>query len=52
MKVMILRFSGRPQTPSPWPAWIRLFGVTMAERGVNQVVSVELAEAARMQDVG
>ena len=28
----------------------RLFGVTMAERGVSQIVSVELAE--RLLDVG
>ncbi len=26
----------------------RLFGVTMAERGVSQIVSVELAEAERL----
>jgi chromosome segregation protein len=30
----------------------RLFGVTMAERGVSQIVSVELAEAERMLEVG
>ena len=27
----------------------RLFGVTMAERGVSQLVSVDLARAARMR---
>jgi chromosome segregation protein len=26
----------------------RLYGVTMAERGVSQIVSVELAEAERL----
>ena len=30
----------------------RLFGVTMAERGVSQIVSVELAEAERMSEAG
>ena len=30
----------------------RLFGVTMAERGVSQIVSVELAEAERLAAVG
>ncbi len=30
----------------------RLFGVTMAERGVSQIVSVELAEAERLLEVG
>jgi chromosome segregation protein len=30
----------------------RLFGVTMAERGVSQLVSVELAEAERMLEAG
>ncbi len=30
----------------------RLFGVTMAERGVSQLVSVELAEAERLLEVG
>ncbi len=30
----------------------RLFGVTMAERGVSQIVSVELAEAERMLEAG
>jgi len=29
----------------------RLFGVTMAERGVSQLVSVDLRQAAAMQDV-
>ncbi|MGH6717534.1 MAG: hypothetical protein ACREDC_15215, partial [Bradyrhizobium sp.] len=28
----------------------RLFGVTMAERGVSQLVSVDLEEAAKMLD--
>jgi chromosome segregation protein len=27
----------------------RLFGVTMAERGVSQLVSVDLAHAARLR---
>ena len=30
----------------------RLFGVTMAERGVSQLVSVELAEAERLAEAG
>ena len=30
----------------------RLFGVTMAERGVSQIVSVELVEAERLLEVG
>ena len=30
----------------------RLFGVTMAERGVSQLVSVDLAEAEKFLDVG
>ncbi len=30
----------------------RLFGVTMAERGVSQIVPVELAEAERLLEVG
>ncbi len=30
----------------------RLFGLTMAERRVNQVVSVELADAERMLEAG
>ncbi len=30
----------------------RLFGVTMVERGVSQIVSVELAEAERLLEVG
>ena len=30
----------------------RLFGVTMAEKGVSQIVSVELAEAERLLEVG
>jgi chromosome segregation protein len=30
----------------------RLFGVTMAERGVSQIVSVELAEAERILEAG
>ena len=30
----------------------RLFGVTMAERGVSQIVSVELAEAERFAEAG
>jgi chromosome segregation protein len=28
----------------------RLFGVTMAERGVSQIVSVQLAEAERLAE--
>ena len=30
----------------------RLFGVTMAERGVSQMVSVDLATAERIRDAG
>ncbi|RBP05131.1 condensin subunit Smc [Roseiarcus fermentans] len=30
----------------------RLFGVTMAERGVSQIVSVELAEAEKLMEAG
>jgi chromosome segregation protein len=30
----------------------RLFGVTMAERGVSQIVSVELAEAEQFLEAG
>jgi chromosome segregation protein len=30
----------------------RLFGVTMAERGVSQLVSVDLAEAERLAEAG
>jgi chromosome segregation protein len=30
----------------------RLFGVTMAERGVSQIVSVELAEAEQLLEAG
>ena len=30
----------------------RLFGVTMAERGVSQLVSVDLARAARLRQTG
>jgi chromosome segregation protein len=30
----------------------RLFGVTMAERGVSQIVSVELGDAERMLEAG
>jgi chromosome segregation protein len=30
----------------------RLFGVTMAERGVSQLVSVELAEAEQFAEAG
>ena len=30
----------------------RLFGVTMAERGVSQIVSVDLDEAERMLEAG
>ena len=30
----------------------RLFGVTMAERGVSQIVSVELEEAQRFAEAG
>jgi chromosome segregation protein len=30
----------------------RLYGVTMAERGVSQIVSVELAEAEQMAEAG
>ncbi len=30
----------------------RMFGVRMAERGVSQIVSVELAEAERMLEAG
>ena len=29
----------------------RLFGVTMAERGVSQLVSVDLQEAERLRDI-
>jgi chromosome segregation protein len=31
---------------------IRLFGLTMAERGVRQLVSVDLEEAERFRDTG
>jgi chromosome segregation protein len=30
----------------------RLFGVTMAERGISQLVSVELAEAEQFAEAG
>jgi len=30
----------------------RLFGVTMAERGVSQMVSVDLATAERIREAG
>jgi chromosome segregation protein len=30
----------------------RLFGVTMAERGVSQLVSVDLADAERIREAG
>jgi chromosome segregation protein len=30
----------------------RLFGVTMAERGVSQLVSVDLARAERLREAG
>jgi chromosome segregation protein len=30
----------------------RLFGVTMAERGVSQLVSVDLEEAERYRETG
>jgi chromosome segregation protein len=30
----------------------RLFGVTMAERGVSQLVSVDLEGAVRMREAG
>jgi len=30
----------------------RLFGVTMAERGVSQLVSVDLETAERLRDAG
>jgi chromosome segregation protein len=30
----------------------RLFGVTMAEKGVSQLVSVELAEAEQFAEAG
>ncbi|HAE02941.1 MAG TPA: hypothetical protein DCG04_16135, partial [Rhodospirillaceae bacterium] len=30
----------------------RLFGVTMAERGVSQLVSVDLRQAERMKEAG
>jgi len=30
----------------------RLFGVTMAERGVSQLVGVDLEEAERFRDAG
>ena len=30
----------------------RLFGVTMAERGVSQLVSVDLRQAERMREAG
>jgi chromosome segregation protein len=30
----------------------RLFGVTMAERGVSQLVSVDLEDAVRIREAG
>jgi chromosome segregation protein len=30
----------------------RLYGVTMSERGVSQLVSVDLVEAERLRDAG
>ena len=37
--------------PIPMARMDRLFGVTMAERGVSQLVSVDLQSAERIRDV-
>ena len=46
------RFVAITHNPITMARMDRLFGVTMAERGVSQIVSVELAEAERLLEVG
>ncbi len=46
------RFVTITRNPITMARMDRLFGVTMAERGVSQIVSVELAEAERFLEAG
>jgi len=46
------RFVAITHNPITMARMNRLFGVTMAERGVSQLVSVDLAEAEKFLDVG
>ena len=46
------RFIAITHNPITMARMDRLFGVTMAEKGVSQLVSVELAEAAEMAEAG
>ena len=46
------RFVAITHNPITMARMDRLFGVTMAERGVSQIVSVELAEAERFLEAG
>ena len=46
------RFVAITHNPITMARMDRLFGVTMAERGVSQIVSVELAEAERLLEAG
>jgi chromosome segregation protein len=46
------RFVAITHNPITMARMDRLFGVTMAERGVSQIVSVELAEAERFAEAG
>jgi chromosome segregation protein len=46
------RFVAITHNPITMARMDRLFGVTMAERGVSQLVSVELAEAEQFAEVG
>ena len=46
------RFVTITHNPMTMARMDRLFGVTMAERGVRQLVSVELAEAERLAEAG
>jgi chromosome segregation protein len=46
------RFVAITHNPITMARMDRLFGVTMAEKGVSQIVSVELAEAERLLEAG
>jgi chromosome segregation protein len=46
------RFVTATHNPITMARMDRLFGVTMAERGVSQIVSVDLATAERFREAG
>ena len=46
------RFIAITHNPITMARMNRLFGVTMAERGVSQLVSVDLEDAERLLDAG